>query len=51
MSVKEKGKAKGWSTLWIWVVLAFVLLVGAWVTLIDIANRNVPEPIPLTEGE
>lgn len=36
---------RGFRTLWIWVILAFLLLIAAWTTLIVIATRNQPEVI------
>ena len=30
---------------WILIVIAFLLLLGAWATLITIAKRNAPVPI------
>lgn len=30
---------------WLWVVVAFVVLIGAWTTLITIALKNQPEVI------
>lgn len=45
--MKEKSKSNGWFTLWIWVVLTFVLLGAAWYTLISVANKYAPEEIPL----
>ena len=30
---------------WIYVVLAFIVLIGAWSTLISIAVKNSPQPI------
>lgn len=41
------AKNSGLKVLWLWVVAAFVLLVGAWVTLIAVASDNAPESIPL----
>jgi len=32
---------------WLWIVLAFVLLIGAWSVLIAIALNNQPEKIPI----
>lgn len=49
MSTNGKKGAKGWKTLWVWVVLAFVILIGAWAFLISIASKNAPEPVPLNE--
>jgi hypothetical protein len=35
--------------LWFWVVLAFVVLIGAWGTLIMIAVKNKPAAVPSAE--
>lgn len=32
---------------WIWVVVAFVLLITAWTVLIKIARENQPESVPV----
>lgn len=32
---------------WLLIVVAFVLLIGAWTSLILVASRNVPEVVPL----
>ena len=32
---------------WIFVVLAFALVIGAWATVITIANKNRPAKVPL----
>ncbi len=34
-------------SLWIWVVLAFVVLIAAWTALIVIATENQPEIIEI----
>ena len=34
---------------WLWIVLAFVLLIAAWTVLISIAVNNQPEKIPVGE--
>lgn len=34
---------------WLWVVVAFIVLISAWVTLITIAVRFGPERVPLKE--
>ena len=34
-------------SLWLWVLAAFLLLIGAWTTLIIIAKRNQPQKIEL----
>ena len=46
----ERSKG-GWKALWVWVNLAFAVLVGAWVLLIVVASDNAPEPVPLTSGK
>jgi len=40
----DKPKAR---SLWLWVVLAFVILISAWTTLIIIAARNQPELVEI----
>jgi hypothetical protein len=35
--------------LWIFVTLAFLALIAAWSTLIIVAQRNQPEPIPIVK--
>lgn len=50
MKKTAKTKGKGWKTLWVWVVLAFALLVGAWAALITIASKNAPTAVPI-EGK
>lgn len=47
MSAQGTGKIGGWKVLGIWVTLAFLVLIGAWVTLIRVASDNAPEPVPL----
>ncbi len=42
-------KSSGFKVLWIWVILAFVVLIGAWMTLINVASDNAPEEIPIKE--
>jgi hypothetical protein len=32
---------------WLLIVMAFLLLIGAWTTLILVATRNPPEEVPL----
>lgn len=34
-------------SLWIWVILAFLVLIAAWTTLIVIASSNQPEIIEI----
>ncbi|MFO7723966.1 MAG: hypothetical protein R6V45_00335 [Oceanipulchritudo sp.] len=48
MAADKKGKAGG-RALWIWVILAFVILISAWTTLILIAVQNQPERIEIQE--
>jgi hypothetical protein len=46
----EKGnKATGAKSLWLWVILAFVVLITAWTALIIIAASNQPEMIEIQE--
>ena len=40
-------KPRSARTLWLWVILAFLLLIGAWTTLIIIAKRHQPQKIEL----
>lgn len=39
--------AESRNTLWIWVGLAFGLLIAAWVTFFVIASNNRVEEVPL----
>lgn len=39
--------AESRNTLWIWVGLAFGLLIAAWVTFFVIASKNRVEEVPL----
>ena len=48
MASAKKGKG-GARVLWIWVILAFVILISAWTLLITIAVRNQPEQIEIQE--
>ena len=41
----DTEKKRGGRSLWIWVLLAFLILVSAWVALIVIATKNQPEII------
>ena len=36
-------------SLWLWVLLAFVILISAWTTLIIIASNNQPELIEIQQ--
>jgi hypothetical protein len=38
---------KGGRTLWIWVILAFLVLISAWTGLVVTAIRNQPEVIEI----
>jgi hypothetical protein len=42
MAEKNSGKS-----LWLWVILAFAILISAWTTLIIIATKNQPEKIEI----
>jgi len=46
---RDSNKADSGKTLWIWVILAFVILIGAWTVLIIIASTNQPELIEIQE--
>lgn len=35
------------TNLWIWVVIAFFILISAWTALIFVSVQNTPEVIPL----
>jgi hypothetical protein len=45
----KKKTASNARSLWIWVVLAFVILISAWTALIIIASKNQPELIEIQE--
>ncbi|WOO40217.1 hypothetical protein [Rubellicoccus peritrichatus] len=48
----EQKKKRNWRlTLWIPVVLAFVLVIVAWSILINIAANNPTERIPIANSE
>ena len=32
---------------WIWIVVAFLILISAWVVLFKIAGKHRPEKVPL----
>ena len=36
-------------SLWLWVLVAFLLLIGAWTALIIIAKRHQPQKIEVQE--
>lgn len=44
---RETQKSPGGKALWIWVVLAFAVLISAWTVLIVIASKNQPEIIEI----
>lgn len=48
MKEEQQAKASGRS-LWIWVILAFLILISAWTGLIIIASKNQPEMIEIQE--
>ncbi len=35
---------------WLWVVVAFILLIAAWTTLITISVKNQPEMVEIDAG-
>lgn len=37
----------GWNTLWPWVIVAFLVVIAAWIFLIKKASENALEPIPI----
>jgi len=40
--LEHKARARN---LWLWVIIAFMVLIAAWTTLIVIAAKNQPELI------
>ena len=44
---RNNTMGKGARSLWIWVIIAFVVLISAWTALIVIAARNQPEMIEI----
>ena len=44
-AINQSEKKRSGRSLWIWVLLAFLVLVSAWVALIVIATKNQPEII------
>ena len=46
MTSPTKKPKIAWS-LWIPVILAFLLVIGAWFTIIKIAQKNPTESVPL----
>jgi hypothetical protein len=47
---KEPSPLSG-RKLWLWVIIAFMVLITAWTTLIIIAARNQPELIEIEHQE
>lgn len=43
-------KANSFLSLWLWVLLAFALLLGAWFTLFKIAANNPVQIVPLEKS-
>ena len=39
------------TNLWLWVILAFILLISAWTALIFVSMEHTPEIIPLEHEE
>jgi 4-amino-4-deoxy-L-arabinose transferase-like glycosyltransferase len=46
----DNGRHSSARSLWLWVILAFVVLISAWAALITIATRNQPEVVEI-EGQ
>ena len=44
-SATQATPNRGARSLWLWVILAFVLLITAWALLIWIAGKNAPETV------
>lgn len=45
--MSDTAKTGGFRSLWVWVILAFLLLIGAWTSIILIATKNQPELIEI----
>lgn len=43
--MKEKQTSSAWS-LWVWVIFAFLLVIGAWTTLITLSQKYKPATVP-----
>jgi hypothetical protein len=43
----KKERKQGARSLWVWVVIAFLILISAWTTLIIIAANNQPEMVEI----
>ncbi|MBC2594790.1 hypothetical protein H5P28_11015 [Ruficoccus amylovorans] len=48
-SVDSPSRRCFFKTLWFWVVLAFILLIAAWTTIIMIAVKNGPAAVDLEQ--
>jgi len=48
--VTPKKKDGGW-WLWVWVSLAFLILIGGWTTIFVLAAQNQPEQVPRHVGK
>ena len=46
---RDAQESAGGKALWIWVILAFGVLISAWTVLIIIASKNQPEIIEIQE--
>jgi flagellar basal body-associated protein FliL len=46
-SSPQQESKKGARSLWIWVLVAFIVLISAWTALIVIATKNQPEIIQI----
>lgn len=46
-SCTQPASNKGARNLWIWVLVAFLVLISAWTALIIIATKNQPEIIEI----
>ena len=44
---ERKENRRGARSLWVWVVIAFLVLISAWTTLIIIAANNQPEMVEI----
>lgn len=47
----SKARRRGLWALWIGVILMFLLVIGAWITLINIAMKNPVEQIEIKSDE
>lgn len=44
---EKKDRKPGARSLWVWVIIAFLVLISAWTTLIIIAANNQPEMVEI----